>query len=28
VLEPASQVDMRGRADVQKPTLEIVYDSV
>jgi len=28
VLEPASQVDMRGRADVQKPTLEVVYDSV
>jgi chlorophyllide a reductase subunit X len=28
VLEPATMVDMVGRADITKPSLEVVYDSV
>jgi chlorophyllide a reductase subunit X len=28
VLEPASQVDMRGKTVVDKKSLEVVYDSV
>jgi hypothetical protein len=28
VLDPASQEDMRGGVIVEKPTLEVVYDTV
>jgi chlorophyllide a reductase subunit X len=28
VLEPATMVDMVGRADIQKPSLEVIYDTV
>ena len=28
VLEPATMVDMVGRADISKPSLEVVYDTV
>ena len=28
VLEPATMVDMVGRADINKPSLEVVYDTV
>jgi hypothetical protein len=28
VLEPATVFDMVGRDDVQKPSLEVVYDTV
>ena len=28
VLDPATDVDMRGRADVSRPSLEVIYDAV